>query len=76
MLQLVISTMTNWPDIYVANDFLEPDVLYVNNKNGTFTDEILSRFKHISANSMGSDFADINNDLLARSSGSRYDGCR
>jgi hypothetical protein len=53
----------SWPDIYVANDFLEPDVLYINNKNGTFRDEILTRFKHISANSMGSDFADINNDL-------------
>lgn len=54
----------SWPDIYVANDFLEPDVLYINNKNGTFSDEILTYFKHISANSMGSDFADINNDLL------------
>ncbi|MBC2843572.1 VCBS repeat-containing protein [Winogradskyella flava] len=53
----------SWPDIYVANDFLEPDVLYINNKDGTFTDEILTRFKHMSANSMGSDFADINNDL-------------
>ena len=53
----------NLPDIYVANDFLEPDFLYINQGNGTFKDEILLRFKHISANSMGSDYADINNDL-------------
>ena len=48
----------------MANDFLEPDFLFINNHDGTFTDEILTRFKHISNNSMGSDFADINNDLL------------
>ena len=53
----------NVPDIYVANDFLEPDFLYINQKDGTFKDEALIRFKHISANSMGSDYADINNDL-------------
>jgi hypothetical protein len=52
------------PDIYVANDFLEPDFLYINQGNGTFKDEALKHFNHISSNSMGSDFADINNDLL------------
>jgi hypothetical protein len=54
----------NWPDIYVANDFLEPDFLYINNQDGTFTDASQTYFNHISTNSMGSDFADINNDML------------
>ena len=53
----------NLPDIFVANDFLEPDFLYINQGNGTFKDEALNHFNHISSNSMGSDFADINNDL-------------
>jgi enediyne biosynthesis protein E4 len=51
-------------DIYVANDFIEPDMLYVNNGNGTFTDRITEYFRHTSQNSMGSDFADFNNDGL------------
>lgn len=53
----------NLLDIFVANDFLEPDFLYINQGNGTFKDEALKHFNHISSNSMGSDFADINNDL-------------
>ncbi len=53
----------NLPDIYVANDFLEPDFLYINQGDGTFKDEILKRLKHISFYSMGSDYADFNNDL-------------
>ncbi|MFC2109142.1 VCBS repeat-containing protein [Bacteroidota bacterium] len=53
----------NLPDIFVANDFLEPDYLYINKGDGTFENEIDAVFKHISNNSMGSDFADINNDL-------------
>jgi hypothetical protein len=52
-----------WEDIYIANDFLEPDVMYINQKDGTFKNEILTRIDHISTNSMGSDYADLNNDL-------------
>ncbi|MEW2920906.1 VCBS repeat-containing protein [Muricauda sp. ANG21] len=53
-----------WLDIYVANDFITPDHLYINNKNGTFSNQINIRFKHIPYNAMGSDYADINNDFL------------
>lgn len=54
-----------WPDIYISNDFLEPDVMYINQKDGTFKNEINSRISHISFNSMGADFADLNNDLYS-----------
>tara|TARA_R110000787_G_scaffold85049_2_gene181823 strand:+ start:222 stop:3506 length:3285 start_codon:yes stop_codon:yes gene_type:complete len=53
-----------WDDIFVANDFFEPDVIYINQQDGTFKNEINTRLKHITMNSMGSDYADINNDLL------------
>ncbi|MFM8840588.1 MAG: CRTAC1 family protein, partial [bacterium] len=51
-----------WTDIFVANDFEARDLLYVNNKNGTFTDIAPSKLRHTSHFSMGSDIADINND--------------
>ncbi len=51
-----------WDDIYVANDYLEPDIMYINQQDGTFKDEIISRLNHISFNSMGVDYADLNND--------------
>jgi len=51
-----------WEDIYVSNDYLEPDAMYINQKDGTFKNEINSRLNHISFNSMGSDYADLNND--------------
>ncbi|GAB3992156.1 VCBS repeat-containing protein [Spirosoma daeguense] len=53
-----------WEDIYVANDFLANDFLYVNQKNGTFSEVGKSYFKHHSQFSMGCDAADINNDGL------------
>lgn len=52
----------HYPDVYVCNDYLKPDYLYINNKNGTFTNKFNQFFKHSSGSSMGSDYADINND--------------
>ncbi len=54
-----------WKDIYVSNDFLSQDILYINNGNGTFTDKVTQYFKHTSANGMGQDVVDMNNDGLA-----------
>lgn len=51
-----------WDDIYVSNDFHEDDYYYVNQKDGTFKEEVKDHFKHLSRFSMGSDVADINND--------------
>lgn len=51
-----------WQDIYVSNDFFERDYLYINQKNGTFTEELTSQMPSISAASMGADMADINGD--------------
>ncbi|WP_339918949.1 VCBS repeat-containing protein [uncultured Flavobacterium sp.] len=51
-----------YPDIYVSNDFYERDYLYINNKNGTFTEQIQGWASHISQSSMGADMADVNND--------------
>lgn len=51
-----------WKDIYISNDYLSNNVLYINNKNGTFTDQCAIYLKHTSKNAMGNDIADINND--------------
>lgn len=54
-----------WKDIYVSDDFISDNLLYINNHDGTFTNRSKEYFKHTSLNSMGQDVVDINNDGLA-----------
>ena len=63
-LSAVIADFNNdfLPDIYVCNDYIKPDRLLVNSGNNTFEDKIDEYFNHTSFSSMGSDYADINND--------------
>ncbi len=51
-----------WLDIYVSNDFFERDYLYINNRNGTFSEQLEEQLREISLGAMGADIADINND--------------
>jgi len=52
----------SWEDIFVSNDFFERDYLYINQQDGTFSEELTSGIKSISGASMGADIGDINND--------------
>ena len=63
-LSVTINDFNNdsYPDIYIGNDFVEPDIVYINNRNGTFTDKINDYFRHTSMHTMGVDIADVNND--------------
>ena len=51
-----------WPDLYVANDFAAPDILYHNNRDGTFTNVIDRVLPHMPYSSMGGDLGDVLND--------------
>tara|TARA_Y100000385_G_scaffold216519_1_gene225484 strand:- start:2637 stop:5891 length:3255 start_codon:yes stop_codon:yes gene_type:complete len=52
----------NWDDIFISNDFFERDYLYLNQKNGTFKEDLTNRMNSISGASMGADIADIDNN--------------
>jgi hypothetical protein len=65
-LGLGVSDINNdgWPDVYVSNDFMTNDIMYINNQDGTFTDKSHQWLQHTSFAGMGNDLADINNDGL------------
>ncbi|MEC9054083.1 MAG: VCBS repeat-containing protein, partial [Verrucomicrobiota bacterium] len=52
------------PDLHVGNDFEDPDLLYRNNGNGTFTDVAREQLPHTTWFTMGADCGDLNNDGL------------
>ncbi len=51
-----------WPDMYVSNDFSTPDYFYINNQDGSFSNEYLNLTNHSAYFGMGSDVGDFNND--------------
>jgi hypothetical protein len=53
-----------WKDIYVTNDFVPSNILYINNQDGTFTDSSRNYIKQTSRFAMGVDMQDLNNDGL------------
>lgn len=54
-----------WPDIYVTNDYISNDLLWINQQDGTFRESAQDYFKHTAYSAMGNDVADLNGDGLA-----------
>lgn len=50
------------PDLYVANDFTDPDQFFINNGDGTFTDVTLRALPSTPWFTMGAAFGDLNRD--------------
>ena len=63
-LGVVASDLNNdgYPDLYISNDFNAPDFLYINQKDGTFSNVIRPAVQQTSFFGMGVDAADFNND--------------
>lgn len=55
----------SWPDIYVANDFMSNDLIWINQRDGTFKNKASDYLAHQTHNGMGVDIADFNNDALS-----------
>jgi hypothetical protein len=56
--------LDGYPDIYIGNDYITNDLIYINNQDGTFSNQAKYRMKHQARFSMGNDISDINNDGL------------
>lgn len=56
--------LDGWSDLYVTNDYLSQDLVYINNGDGTFTNKAKEYFQHTSYSAMGNDVVDLNNDGL------------
>ncbi|MEO9891537.1 VCBS repeat-containing protein [Aurantibacter sp.] len=65
-LGVVASDINNdgYEDLFISNDFNAPDFLFINNQDGTFTNEIDNSLQQTSFFGMGADIADFNNDGL------------
>lgn len=63
-LSVIAADLNNdgWQDIFISNDYADNDYFYINQKNGTFKDEVKTMTNHLSLFSMGADIADLNND--------------
>lgn len=63
-LSVVTADLNNdgYQDVFVSNDYADNDYLFINQKNGTFKDEVKTATNHLSLFSMGADIADLNND--------------
>tara|TARA_R110000850_G_scaffold113412_11_gene228046 strand:+ start:3473 stop:6958 length:3486 start_codon:yes stop_codon:yes gene_type:complete len=63
-LGVMVADLNNdgWPDIHVSNDYVTNDLLYINNQDGTFSNQSKERLRHQSQFSMGGDISDFNND--------------
>ena len=51
-----------YPDLYISNDYMANDVLYINQQDGTFKNVIGKYLSYQSKSSMGNDISDVNND--------------
>ena len=51
-----------WLDLYISNDFFERDYIYMNNGDGTFSEDLENQMRSTSLSSMGSDIADMTGD--------------